>query len=82
VARRRGGGPVRRRVGRKEWRPNCGCRSKKRMHIELQTCLKPLKRTQRATGSVRDRRRAWRPRRSSSGGGASVARAEDGSGEE
>jgi hypothetical protein len=39
------------------------------MQWGLKTCFKLLKRTQRARGSVRDRRRAWQPRRSSGSGG-------------
>jgi hypothetical protein len=49
------------------------------MQWGLQTCLKSLKRTQQARGSVRDRRRVWRPRRSSGRGGGGVARGEEGS---
>jgi hypothetical protein len=55
--------------------------AEERMYWELKTCFKSLKRTQRVRGKVRDRWRAWRPRRSSGSGGVSVARAEDGSGE-
>jgi hypothetical protein len=49
------------------------------MQWGLKMCFKLLKRTQRARGSVRDQRRAWRPRRSSGRGGGGVARGEEGS---
>jgi hypothetical protein len=55
--------------------------AEERMYWELKTCFKSLKRTQRVRGKVRDRRRAWRPRRSLGSGGVSMACAEDGSGE-
>jgi hypothetical protein len=43
--------------------------TEERMQWGLKTCFKLLKRTQRARGSVRDRWRAWRSRRSSGSGG-------------
>jgi hypothetical protein len=76
MARRRGGGPVRSELGEREM---AGCTSRREDAVGLQTCLKSLKRTQWARGSVRDRQRACRPRRSSGRGGGGVARGEEGS---